>query len=477
MGEKSLLGDVRALREQIANLIGPHESAAEDPQGGVATATMEQPLPAACGGPSCPSASSDNFAPHAPATLPELGFGENDIVALVLKTLLQSGVASGNEIAEHMKVPLRLLSGLFRQLKEECLVVYKGSVRECDYMYELTDAGRGRAQRYSAQCTYWGAMPVSLDDYVASVKAQSVRGQKLTLADIRRAFNDLLVSDTMLTKLGQATRSGLALFLYGAPGNGKTSIAERITRAFGPSIWIPRAIGIDKDIIRVFDPTRHEELPLPNAQGPWIENPIDQRWIRIRRPTIVVGGELIMENLEVTVNTAIGVSEAPVQLKSNCGTLVVDDFGRQRIAPVDLLNRWIVPLEKRYDVLNLGSGRRIDVPFDQLIVFATNLEPRQLVDEAFLRRIPYKIDVKDPTEAEFRELLHRSAQALDMACDDESIGYLIEKHYIQTNRPMRCCHPRDLVHQMHTYCSFLDHPLAVAPEAIDAAVENYFATV
>ena len=228
----------------------------------------------------------------------------------------------------------------------------------------------------------------------------------------------------MLRRLGPAINSGRGLFLFGPPGNGKTSIAERVTKAFGQFIWIPRAIGIDGEIIRLFDPNAHELAPLPASSGLLDECKIDKRWVRIRRPTIVVGGELTMDNLEVTLNTSTGISEAPVQLKSNCGTLVIDDFGRQRMSTDELLNRWIVPLEKRHDYLNLANGKKIQVPFDQLVIFSTNLEPKDLVDDAFLRRIPYKIEVIDPTEEEFRDLFKMMAPQLGFEYDDEVVTYV-----------------------------------------------------
>ena len=229
----------------------------------------------------------------------------------------------------------------------------------------------------------------------------------------------------MLRRLGPAINSGRGLFLFGAPGNGKTSIAERVTKAFGQFIWIPRAIGVDGEIIRLYDPNAHEEVPLDGGSGLLNQSHIDRRWIRIRRPTVVVGGELTMSNLEVTLNTSTGISEAPMQLKSNCGTLVIDDFGRQRMSTDELLNRWIVPLEKRYDYLNLANGKKIEVPFDQLVIFSTNLEPRDLVDDAFLRRIPYKIEVVDPTEDEFRELFKMMAPKLGFNYDDKVVDYLL----------------------------------------------------
>lgn len=221
----------------------------------------------------------------------------------------------------------------------------------------------------------------------------------------------------------------------------------------------------------------HEEAPVQEFEGLLDNRRIDHRWIRIRRPTIVVGGELTMDSLEVTLNTATNVSEAPVQLKSNCGTLVIDDFGRQRMTTDELLNRWIVPLEKRYDYLNLASGKKLQVPFDQLIIFSTNLEPKDLVDDAFLRRIPYKIEVTDPAESDFRELFKIMAPHLGVAYEEKALDYLVDTHYKQVGRPMRCCQPRDLLLQIRNYCRYVNREPVMSPENFDFAVENYFAVM
>jgi predicted ATPase with chaperone activity len=279
----------------------------------------------------------------------------------------------------------------------------------------------------------------------------------------------------MLSRLGPAINSGRGLFLYGAAGNGKTSIAERVTKAFGQFIWIPRAIGVDGEIIRLYDPSNHEETPLESTGGLLDNRKIDKRWIRIRRPTIVAGGELTMDNLEVTRNTSTGICESPMQLKSNCGTLVIDDFGRQRMSTDELLNRWIVPLEKRFDFLNLPNGKKIQVPFDQLIIFSTNLQPRDLVDEAFLRRIPYKIDVADPSEDEFRQLFKIMAPKLGFEYREEPVDYVVKTHYVEAGRPFRNCQPRDLLMQVRNHCFYENRPLELTREYFDHAVENYFA--
>jgi hypothetical protein len=242
-------------------------------------------------------------------------------------------------------------------------------------------------------------------------------------------------------------------------------------------IWIPRAIGIDGEIIRLFDPSNHEEMPLERPPGLLDTQAIDKRWVRIRRPTIIVAGELTMQALEVTLNTSNGISEAPVQMKSNCGTLLIDDFGRQRMSIDELLNRWIVPLEKRYDFLNLPNGKKIQVPFDQLIIFSTNLQPKDLCDEAFLRRIPYKLDLLDPTEEEFRGLFKMMSPKLGFEYNEAAVNYLIQTHYRKASRPFRACHPRDLLLQVRNQCHFQNTAAEMTPEYFDFAVENYFAVM
>jgi hypothetical protein len=420
---------------------------------------------------------SGDWVPIEPETLADAGLTDGEVEALILKTLNGRAEATGRYLSDHLKLAFRMVDPLMHSMKQDRLVAHKGSAPMNDYVYQLTDVGRERAKKFTEHCTYFGAAPVPLADYIESVRHQTLANQHPTEEDLHRAFEDLLIDKKMLMRLGPAINSGRGLFLYGAPGNGKTSIAERITKAFGQHIWIPRAIGIDGEIMRMFDPGMHEEMPLPANEGLLDNRKIDQRWIRIRRPTIVVGGELTMEQLEVTLNTATNVSEAPVQMKSNCGTLVIDDFGRQRMTTDELLNRWIVPLEKRYDFLNMASGKKIQVPFDQLIVFSTNLEPKDLVDDAFLRRIPYKIEVIDPDEAAFRELLSIMAPKLGVEYDQASVDYLIEKHYRAVGRPLRCCQPRDLILQIRNFCRYAKRPLKMSPENFDFAVENYFAVM
>jgi hypothetical protein len=415
------------------------------------------------------------FYPVEPSNWAETQLNESEVEALCLKYLLACGSATGVTVADQVKLPYKLIEGLLHQLKTDQMVYYRGTSTMGDYEYQLTDMGRERARRYTEHCAYFGSAPVSLSDYIDSVGAQSLTNQHPTSDDLRRAFTDLLLNKAILDRLGPAINSGRGLFLYGAPGNGKTSIAERVTSAFGAYIWIPRAIVVDGEIIRMYDPVNHDEAPVEQREGLVNENKVDNRWVRIRRPTIVVGGELTMSALEVTVNTSTNICEAPLQLKSNCGILVIDDFGRQRMSTDELLNRWIVPLEKRYDFLNLPNGKKVQVPFDQLIIFSTNLQPKDLVDDAFLRRIPYKIDVADPSETEFRELFEMMAPRLGFQYNGEAVDYLIDTHYRPINRPFRCCQPRDLLLQIRNHCLYQNQSPEMTPGHFDFAVANYFA--
>ena len=383
-------------------------------------------------------------------------------------------------IAAQVSLSFSLVEPILKSLKHEQLVVFKSSAAMGDYEYLLTDNGRDRARRYVAECTYFGAATVTLKDYLKAMAAQSIAKQHATEADLARAFSDLIINEKMLDRLGPAINSGRGMFLFGEPGNGKTSIAERITSCFGSTIWIPKALGIDGDIIRLFDPSVHQIVKQEQTGGLLDNSNIDQRWVQIQRPTIVAGGELTMVELEVRQNLQTKVCESPLQLKSNCGTFVIDDFGRQRMPVAELLNRWIVPLEKRYDFLNLPSGKKVQVPFDQLIIFSTNLEPKDLVDGAFLRRIPYKIEVKDPTEDEFRRLFAAVAPSQGFQLDRESLealDYLIATHYLAKNRPFRACQPRDLLLQVRNFCLYKSLPRRVTPAAFDFACDNYFSVM
>lgn len=412
------------------------------------------------------------FTPREPATIAATNISRAEIEGLVLKYLLNSQTANGRDIAEHLRLPFVLMQEIYAGLRAQMFIVYKNASSVSDYVYELTPAGVERANAHRSRNTYFGAAPVELEDYIASVKAQSISGVRVTFEQVAHAFRDMVLTEAALTQLGQAINAGRGLFLYGPPGNGKTTIAERLIGGVSDTIWIPRTISVTGELIRFYDPTSHELAEAdPNGDT---EIRYDRRWVRIKRPTVVVGGELNFKHLEITTNPTTNINESPLQLKSNCGVLVVDDFGRQRISTEELLNRWIVPLEKGYDYLSLPSGRQIQVPFDQLLVFATNLEPQDLVDEAFLRRLPFKVQVNDPTEAQFKEMFRRECDAVGVPYDDALISKLINSQYKAIERQMRFCHPRDLMFQVANYCDFSGKEIELSVETLSVACRNYF---
>ncbi|MCH2178906.1 MAG: AAA family ATPase [Mariniblastus sp.] len=417
------------------------------------------------------------FFPIAPRTFLEAGVSESSVEELICKYLLASGVASLRAIARQVCLPVQLVETVVARLKREQILGYVGQAAMNDYVCKLTELGRERGRRFSETCSFFGATPVPLDQYIQSIRCQTIKEQNPTLIDLQRAFSDLLLDRQMMKKLGPAINSGKGMLLFGNSGNGKTSIAERVTASFGKHVWIPKSIVVDRDIIRVYDPMNHVEAPVVNREGLLQEHGMDHRWIRVERPTIVVGGELTMEHLEIQYNRATGISEAPVQMKSNCGTLVIDDFGRQRMNVEELLNRWIVPLEKRYDYLNTSSGKKIQVPFDQLVIFSTNLEPKDLVDDAFLRRIPYKIEVPNPSLENFVRLFQIVCGVLGFVWEPEMIRRMIERHYLSVGRPMRNCHPRDLLLQVKNHCRFNQLPNALSSELLEDACKNYFSII
>lgn len=417
------------------------------------------------------------WRPREPRDWGECGIRIPLVEGLILRRLLSAGESEGRTLAEELKLPFRLVEPLLTQLKSLHRVAYKTATATNDYVYVLTEAGRQAAYSSCQHSTYVGSCPVPLADYITSVRYQSIEAQHPKQADLEHAFADLLINPQMLAQLGPAINSGRGMFLFGHPGNGKSSIAERVTAALGKYIWVPRTLEIDGAIMQLFDPMMHQLAIPETAPGLLDSSQIDKRWVRIKRPTIAAGGELTLEMLEVQHNSVSGISEAPLQMKSNCGTLVIDDFGRQKMSIAQLLNRWIVPLEKRHDYLHMASGKKVRVPFDQLVIFSTNLEPRALVDEAFLRRIPYKIEVTDPLEGDFRRLLELVCAAHGIAYEAEVIDYLIRTHYLDVGRPFRNCHPRDLLLQVKHYCFYHQLPLELTRENLDFAVFNYFSVM
>lgn len=392
---------------------------------------------------------------------------------IVLRYLLGQGSESGRTLATELCVPHTLVRDLVESMRNRKLVAHRGSTTMGDFIYELTDLGRERALDHRRQCAYVGPIPVPFNQYLASVAEQTIRHLHPTAQDLERAFEDLVLAPQLIERLGPAISSGRAMFLHGEPGNGKTSIAERITACFGDAIWIPHTILLDGHIVKFYDEGTHIAAEAAHKALTTAER-LDRRWVRIRRPTVVAGGELTLEMLEIQQSPHTHICEAPLQLKANGGTLVIDDFGRQRIPPQVLLNRWIFPLERRFDFLRLPDGRKVTAPFDPLLVFSTNIEPRTLMDEAFLRRIPYKINVTDPSEDEFRALAESLSLSMEIVLEEGSLDYLIERHYRRMKRPFRFCHPRDLLQQIQNQAFYERRPAFAGRNEWDHAVANYF---
>jgi predicted ATPase with chaperone activity len=412
------------------------------------------------------------FWPTAPRTLNDTGLPDSLIESLICKFLASVGPRSGRDIADHVALPFGVLEDSFQTLRTRQILRHAGAAPLNDYTYALTDHGNERAQAYLEACAYIGPAPVPLSDYVLSAEAQAIRGESPRKSQLEAAFDGICVDPELFAMMGPAINSGAGLFLYGEPGNGKSTLAKRITRCFSNHVWVPQTLIEDNQLIKLYDPAYHTAVD--STDEGILKASHDRRWKKIRRPVVIVGGELTMEGLEIRHDPRGNVSEAPLQLKSNCGLFLVDDFGRQRIEPRELLNRWIVPLENGVDYLTLATGKKIEVPFEQLIIFSTNLDPGQLVDEAFLRRIPYKINISDPSIEEFHELFQLYAPTFGCEYRREVVDYVLARHYKESGRPPRRCHPRDLLKQVRNFCVYNDLDMEMRPEYFDRAAASYF---
>lgn len=403
-----------------------------------------------------------------PSTLEEAGLELQLVVELALKYLYAYGSLTARDLVEALCLPYaNILERALLQAKREELVEITGSngIGELAYRYTLTGKGNQRAQEYLARNGYIGPAPVPLEHYRHVVAEQSLRRISVTPEAIRAALGRLVFSQMVLDQIGQALNSGQAIFLFGKPGNGKTALAQRVAQMYNGGVHVPHAILADTHIIRVFD--RHHHHPV--AKQPTG----DRRWVLCQRPLIQVGGELTLEQLDLIYDERNRVYEAPLQLRANNGILLIDDFGRQRVSPRTLLNRWIVPLEQRIDILTLHTGKQIEVPFEGLVIFSTNLQPTDLVDEAFLRRIPNKIHLGSPTVQQFAEIFRYQCDELGVPFDPLALAYLLKTYYVG-KRELRACHPRDILRALVGAARYLGQEPRLTPDLIDRACQTYF---
>ena len=415
-------------------------------------------------------------APPMPTSLADTGLSVGQVEQLLIKTL-HDGELTGLAVADRMRLPYSILEPLIERLRAERLIEVRGGGGSgtSSYRYALTDLGRDRAQQYFENSLYAGAAPVPLASYVAYMNALTAARGFMDRDRLAQGFAHLIISETVLEQLGPAVNAGKAVFLYGAPGNGKTVIAEGMGRTLGGDMFVPYAIDVDGHIVTMYDPIIHHAIE-EDAQSSSIitQKAEDRRWVRIRRPVVMVGGELTLDMLDLRFNPMSKFYEAPIQLKANGGVFLVDDFGRQKQRPQDLLNRWIVPLESRIDFLTLHTGKKFQVPFDVLTVFATNLDPDSLAAEAFLRRIPYKIPITDPSLDEFTRIFELNCRRRRMRFHRVMVAYLQRRHYAPVGRALRACHPRDLLDQVTALCRYRGIEPVITRELLDAACASYF---
>ena len=434
-------------------------------------------------GPSKPP--GGHFIPPPISQIEDTGLSALWLQDLALKILYFQGYMTGFKMSEEIALPFSgIVDLILESLKREKFVEVKSSQQiglgEGSYQYALTGAGIARAREAMERSQYAGPAPVPIKTYNESITRYSKGRPMVGSRDLRQALTELVLNERTFQRLGPAINSGTSIFLYGPPGNGKTTIARAVGQMIlRESMYIPYALYIDGQVVKLFDSVNNQLLrdedstPLGTG-GLRSGSRRDPRWLRIRRPFIVVGGELNMESLDLVFDDVNKFYEAPFQVKATGGILLIDDFGRQQIRPRDLLNRWIVPLENRIDYLTLHTGRKIEVPFDVLVIFSTNLPPKDLVDEAFLRRLRHKIEIVDPSYNEYREIFRRVAQAKDITYSDPGLAYLLQEWYIKRGRKLRASHPRDLCDQILDIARYLSVEPAMTRDLLDRAAESYF---
>lgn len=422
-----------------------------------------------------------NTVPSVPLKLDQTGLSGPFLTDLLLKTAyFDSGTYSLGPMSKNMCLPMGIVDELTESARNDGLVAVRSAAgyNRATHVFELTGQGRQRAGEALEQSQYAGPAPVPLQSYSIMTAHQTVRQIEIDEAWVRHALSHLVVDDELLNRLGPAFNSGRSIFMYGPPGTGKSSITESLARALTASVYIPHAVEIGGHVIRLYDPAVHIA-----ADGDGEENAqldlesrvkYDPRWRLCRRPVVMVGGELTLESLDLDFDPVTKFYEAPIHMKAANGFFILDDFGRQMVPPRQLLNRWIVPLERGTDFLSLHTGKKFEIPFDQVTVFCTNLKPSELVDEAFLRRIRHKIRINYQTEAQFHEILRRVCAQQGMAYADSAAHYLVETYYRQAKRPLVGSHPRDLVEHIIDRARFMKIRPELTPATLDAAAANYF---